>query len=80
MLSVQEVIISQLAIDSMRGERLHGERFTVVGKQENAFSYFKTRAAFPFDAAHLHSSLLTPPSSLTTRTYSPHHCNSKGPL
>ncbi len=39
---------------------------------ESAFTNFKTRAAFQFDAAHHHSSLLTPHSSLSsTRTISP---------
>ncbi len=28
-----------------------------MGEQQKAFVYFKTRAAFQFDAAHLHSSL-----------------------
>ncbi len=33
---------------------------------ESAFTNFKTRAAFQFDAAHHHSSLLTPHSFLLT--------------
>ncbi len=51
-------------------ERLYGKRFSVVGKQLGAFTHFKTRAAFPFDAAHRHSSLLTPHSSLLTPNFS----------
>ncbi len=35
-----------------------------VGEQQNASANFKIRAAFQFDAAHHHSSLLTPNSSL----------------
>ena len=44
----------------MRGKRLYGKRFTVVGKQANAFNHFRNSRRFMNCAAHLHSSLLTP--------------------
>ncbi len=44
-LSQQAVMPPWLATDSMRGERLYGERLTVVGKQVRALT-FQTRGAF----------------------------------
>ncbi len=38
-----------------------------MAKQERGFLFQKTRAAFLFDAAHYHSSLLTPHSSLANK-------------
>ena len=58
----QELIAPWLTTGSTPGKRLYGERFTVVGKQQNAFTYFKTLRRFMNCAAHHHSSLLTPNS------------------